>query len=881
MKNSKFIVGIIPLLLGASFMSGCWAPSAPEGTPKGALFYVDEDSKTTSVYCNGQFEGDTLDISSEHDGKNVIIGTDAFKKAPNLKTINVELKDGFSLLFDIKSFRKCNLEVLNVTGEGKCTIKNEFEGIKELNLSGKAEFVDSAYNQINICNLSNESNGELYYVDDLYLHDTSLAEVESPKRIIIDSININLTTHEVADTFILCDGIYEKEKQINCSCEVKSGLFGLGNKKFMPLAFNIYISNNINHDDDILGESDPGSDKRVNLYVPGKLLEDDNNLPNYVNLVEDTEIGKNCCTSEEHHYVFGETLNPTCETSGFEYKTCDLCGLKLHNIFMPLGHDYELKSIQKEATCVSEGIALYECSHCHTTKTEEIALKEHEFEFIQTVKSPTCTELGQDLYVCKNCGLEKTQEIPMVAHSLKTIESQEATCTEKGHGTYQICEVCGTIFGDKNETPALEHKFDHKIGSVDSTCETQGYDIYECSICHNATTQKDFKPLAPHTSAFTKKIEPTCTEEGKEPTEYCSVCGKTIAEGKTIPPTGHLDESPCDGNCDSCGEKIADVITISTLVELKSIDAESTSKIYCLTNDIDANEEVYFKVFNCKLYGNSHTISNLNGPLIGTNNGTVFGLNLSDVTHSKTISPYGSADDFPDKMGLLCNVNNGIIKNCCINGSNKIEMNFKYNVYFGGGNGIIDDIFNVIQNSDVVLSINIDAGGICGLNSGTVSNCSVSSAINCVIKTDINYDGLVTLELDDGRKGTSNIVVNYGGIVGKNDSGVIENNVNNDSLSNIDVEILGSVVNKSFGYNYVNMTLNQGKLYGVSSDEISDKNDSCTLSSFVMTGYSEGIPALNKKVEGSSDIVTDSFLGIPTKYGHIKTSFILKNKTNQ
>lgn len=104
------------------------------------------------------------------------------------------------------------------------------------------------------------------------------------------------------------------------------------------------------------------------------------------------------------------------------------------------------------------------------------------------------------------CTSESSQEIP-------------PTCSEDGY-YLNVCAECG----DSYTIPSGKLRTNHNyvlISETASSCDTQGTEIYECTVCHEQKTK--LKPLTDHT------FDSYCYEEDtKEDGHYdmCSVCGE-------------------------------------------------------------------------------------------------------------------------------------------------------------------------------------------------------------------------------------------------------------------------------------------------------------------------------------------------------------------
>lgn len=142
--------------------------------------------------------------------------------------------------------------------------------------------------------------------------------------------------------------------------------------------------------------------------------------------------------------------------------------------------------------------------------------------------------------------------------------TKEPSCKEEGEILY-TCSVCK---GTKVE--ALAKTDNHQWGEwttiTKPTCSTKGKEIRTCKVC--SKTEERAIPTIPHTIVKEADKAATCTKNGYEGREYCSVCNTTIKERTIIPATGHqwgewhtaLDKTcTTDGKeervCSKCSEK--------------------------------------------------------------------------------------------------------------------------------------------------------------------------------------------------------------------------------------------------------------------------------------------------------------------------------------
>ena len=113
--------------------------------------------------------------------------------------------------------------------------------------------------------------------------------------------------------------------------------------------------------------------------------------------------------------------------------------------------------------------------------------------------------------------------------------TKEPSCKEEGEILY-TCSVCK---GTKVEALAKtdNHQWGEWTTTTKPTCSTKGKEVRECSKC--SKTEERAIPTIPHTVVKEADKAATCTENGYEGREYCSVCNTTIKERTIIPATGH------------------------------------------------------------------------------------------------------------------------------------------------------------------------------------------------------------------------------------------------------------------------------------------------------------------------------------------------------
>lgn len=113
--------------------------------------------------------------------------------------------------------------------------------------------------------------------------------------------------------------------------------------------------------------------------------------------------------------------------------------------------------------------------------------------------------------------------------------TKEPSCKEEGEILY-TCSVC-----KETKVKALAKTDNHQWGewttTTKPTCSTEGKEVRKCKVC--SKTEERAIPTIPHTAVKEADKAATCTEDGYEGREYCSVCNTTIKERTIIPATGH------------------------------------------------------------------------------------------------------------------------------------------------------------------------------------------------------------------------------------------------------------------------------------------------------------------------------------------------------
>lgn len=190
----------------------------------------------------------------------------------------------------------------------------------------------------------------------------------------------------------------------------------------------------------------------------------------------------------------------------------------------------------------------------------------HKWDKGRVIKEPSCKEEGEILYTCSVCKWTKVEAL------VKTDNHQwgewttitKPTCSTKGK-EIRTCKVCSKT--EERAIPTIPHTIVKEADKA-ATCTENGYEGREyCSVCNTTIKERTIIPATGHQwGAWRTTLAKTCTTDGKEVRE-CSKCSKT--EERTIPATGHTLKkeegvvATCtkdghEGNtvCEVCGETL-------------------------------------------------------------------------------------------------------------------------------------------------------------------------------------------------------------------------------------------------------------------------------------------------------------------------------------
>ena len=160
----------------------------------------------------------------------------------------------------------------------------------------------------------------------------------------------------------------------------------------------------------------------------------------------------------------------------------------------------------------------------------------HKWDKGRVTKEPSCKEEGEILYTCSVCKGTKVEALAKTDNHQwgEWTTITKPTCSTKGK-EIRTCKVCSKT--EERAIPTIPHTIVKEADKA-ATCTENGYEGREyCSVCNTTIKERTIIPATGHQwGAWRTTLAKTCTTDGKEVRE-CSKCSKT--EERTIPATGH------------------------------------------------------------------------------------------------------------------------------------------------------------------------------------------------------------------------------------------------------------------------------------------------------------------------------------------------------
>lgn len=160
----------------------------------------------------------------------------------------------------------------------------------------------------------------------------------------------------------------------------------------------------------------------------------------------------------------------------------------------------------------------------------------HKWDKGRVIKEPSCKEEGEILYTCSVCKGTKVEALAKTDNHQwgEWTTITKPTCSTKGK-EIRTCKVCSKT--EERAIPTIPHTVVKEADKA-ATCTENGYDGREyCSVCNTTIKERTIIPATGHQwGAWRTTLAKTCTTDGKEVRE-CSKCSKT--EERTLKATGH------------------------------------------------------------------------------------------------------------------------------------------------------------------------------------------------------------------------------------------------------------------------------------------------------------------------------------------------------
>lgn len=221
-------------------------------------------------------------------------------------------------------------------------------------------------------------------------------------------------------------------------------------------------------------------------------------------------------------------------------------------------------------------------TQCVATSTIETKPAKGHKSTWEVETEPTCTTPGKKVLKCADCGtVLQEEEMSALGHDFEEAEwvvTKPVICEEDGVETL-TCTRCNGKEDGGIKTRAIPHgNVTHqwvKIDSVAATCEEEGYDLYECSVCKKTKKEKTAEKLGHLFTNYVDDGKPACQQQTA--TRKCKREGCTGAEQKNLPNFGADDkplahrytrwDTKIDGwsyvkyaKCDYCGAEYTEKI---------------------------------------------------------------------------------------------------------------------------------------------------------------------------------------------------------------------------------------------------------------------------------------------------------------------------------
>ena len=192
----------------------------------------------------------------------------------------------------------------------------------------------------------------------------------------------------------------------------------------------------------------------------------------------------------------------------------------------------------------------------------------HKWDKGRVIKEPSCKEEGEILYTCSVCKGTKVEALAKTDNHQwgEWTTITKPTCSTKGK-EIRTCKVCSKT--EERAIPTIPHTIVKEADKA-ATCTENGYEGREyCSVCNTTIKERTIIPATGHDVKLVGAKDSTCTSKGYSGDEVCKTCRKTIKTGHELPLAQHTPKkeegvaATCtndghEGNtvCEVCGETL-------------------------------------------------------------------------------------------------------------------------------------------------------------------------------------------------------------------------------------------------------------------------------------------------------------------------------------
>ena len=266
------------------------------------------------------------------------------------------------------------------------------------------------------------------------------------------------------------------------------------------------------------------------------------------------------------------TIAPSCKTWGEGYSVykCAICSSLFDADYVreDKPHTKGAKIETIAPTCTDTGYTLYECAACNSVFESDYTYSDrynedlgHENgQLIETVE-PSCQNGGEGYYKydclhCDDCVYEYFYDGEGSYHNYQLIETVEPSCANDGEGyKYYVCSICDDSYRDYF-SGSYEHNYVYKE-RVMQTCETDGYNLYECTECKE-TRREDWIYAFGHVEGKLISEQKTANCLSPAYKEYsCLICKENYKE---IENSDYAPHNFVNGACKVCKISANDVV---------------------------------------------------------------------------------------------------------------------------------------------------------------------------------------------------------------------------------------------------------------------------------------------------------------------------------